>query len=140
MQNNRALGNQTLVIVTSLHILGVEFCSDLSWVAHSNYVRQKMNCMIGVLKRCRRTMNTDVRQKVYNSFIASRFDYCLPVWGHLPKASADRMDLCLIRMLRYMLHDSSACFTNTTYTSLGLWNFHHAEAVRCSSCLFKAMR
>ena len=67
-------------------------------------------------------------------------DYCLPVWGHLPKASADRMDHCLVRMLRYILHDSSACFTNTTYTSLGLRNFHHAVAVRCSSCLFTAMR
>ena len=134
------LGNQTLVTVTSLHILSVEICNDLSWVAHYNNTRQKMNCMIGVLKRCGRTMNTDVRQKVYNSFIAPRFDYCLPVWWHLPKASADRMDHCLVRMLRYILYDSSACFTDTTYTLLGLRNFYHAVAVRFSSCLFTAMR
>ena len=139
-QHRVTLGNQTLVTVTSLHILGIQFCNDLPWIAHSNNVRQKMNCMIDVLKLCGRTMNTDVRQKVYNSFIAPRFDYCLPVWGHLPKASADRMDHCLVRMLRYILHDSSTCFTNTTYTSLGLRNFHHVVAVRCSSCLFTAMR
>ena len=50
------------------------------------------------------------------------------------------MDHCFVKMLRYILHDSFAYFTNTTYTSLGLRSFHHAVAVRCSSCLFTAMR
>ena len=90
-----------------------------------------MNCIIGALKRCGRSINTDIRQKVYNSFIAPPLENCLPVWGHLPKTSVDRMKHCIIRMLRCISNDTSACFLKTTFSQLGLRTFHHLTAVRC---------
>ena len=126
------LGSVTLTSVTSMRILGVDFCNNLSWVAHSNKVRQKMNCMIGVLKRCGRTTSTSVRLQIYNAFIAPHLDYCLPVWGHLPKTSADAVEHCLVRMLRYILRNPSAEFTHSTCKEMGLRTFQHAVTMRCS--------
>ena len=64
------LGIATLVNVTSMRILGVDFSNNLSWVTLSDNVRRKMNCMIGVLKKYGRTTNIDVRLKIYNSITA----------------------------------------------------------------------
>ena len=95
-----------------------------------------MNCMFGVVKRCGRTTNIDVRLKIYNSFIASRFHYCLLGWGHLPKTSAEALEHCLLRMLRYVLCDYSAHFSRSIYSKLGLSNFHYALAMQCFLGIF----
>ena len=99
-----------------------------------------MNGMLGVLKRCERTMNTNVRRQIFNSFIAPRLGYCLPVWGHLPKTSSDLMDHSLLRALRYIVHNPKACFTGETCSLLGLRKFRHATDVRCSVRIFSAIQ
>ena len=50
------------------------------------------------------------------------------------------MEHCVLRMLRCILNDSSACFTRSTFSQLGIRTFHHATAVRCSSRVFIAHR
>jgi hypothetical protein len=125
------LGSSILPTQDSIRILGVEFCNTLSWVNHSDYVRRKLTCMTGVLKRCDRTLNTDTRLRVYNAFIAPHAAYCLPVWGHLPKMQAGRMEQCMLRILRLITHNPAAQFSNDTCSQLGLRSFAHAVAVRC---------
>ena len=90
-----------------------------------------MNCMIDVLRRCGRSINTDARQKFYNSFVVLHLDYCLPVWGHLPKTSIDRMEHCTLCMLRCISNNPSACFLKTTFNQLDLRTFQRVTAVRC---------
>ena len=96
--------------------------------------------MLGVLKRCGRTVNTNVKRQIFNSFIAPRLDYCLQVWGHLPKTSADFMDHSLLRALRHIVHDPKACFTGETCSLLGLRKFRHTTDVRCSVRIFNAIQ
>ena len=85
-------------------------------------------------------MNTNVRRKIFNSIIAPRLDYCLPVLGHLPKTSSYLMDHSLLRALRYIVHDPKACFTAETCSLLGLLKFSHATDVRCSVRIFSAIQ
>ena len=75
------LANSQLTTVKSIRILKVQFYDDLSWLLQFDAVRRKINCMIGVLKRCGRSINTHVTQKVYNLFNASHLDYCLLFGG-----------------------------------------------------------
>ena len=134
------LENNTLAIVAKLRIIGMDFSNDLSWVAHSNTVRKKINGMLGVLKICGRTMNTNVRRQIFNSFIVLRLDFCLPMWGHLPKTSSDLMDYFLLRALRYIVYDPKACFTGETCNLLGLRKFRQATDVRCLVRIFSAIQ
>ena len=110
------LANSQLITVKSMRILRGQFYDDLPWLSHSDAVRRKTNCIIGVQKRCGRSTNTNVRQKVYNLFIAPHLDYCLPIWEHLPKTSADRMEHCILRMLRRSLNSTFAWFLMTIYS------------------------
>ena len=135
-----SLNNVPLQSVTDLRILGVKFQNNLSWVAHADDVRLKMNRMIGVVKRCGKTVNYDIRRKVYKSFIAPHLNYCLPVWGHLPKVSAVKMNNCLLRMLRTILLESSATFSPNAYELIDIQEFSNAVAFRCSSCISHALR
>ena len=102
--------------------------------------QKKVNGMLGVLKRCGRTMNTNARRQIFHSFIAPRLDYSLPVWGHLPKTSSDLMDHSLLRALRYIVHDLKACLTGETCSLLGLRKFRHATNVRCSVRIFNTIQ
>jgi hypothetical protein len=133
------IGGQPVKTVDSLRILGVHFSNDLSWHVHANNVRLKMNRMIGVIKRCGHSINYDTKRKIYNAFIAPHLDYCLPVWGHLPKVASDRMSHCLSRMLRVITNMPFVSFTASTYNETGLRDFPHAVAVRCCMYIFSAV-
>jgi len=133
------LNGKSLIAVESLKILGVRFSQDLSWVAHSNDVRLKMNCMISMIKRCGRSINYNTKIKIYSSFIAPHLNYCLPVWSHLPKTSCAKMSHCLARMLGCLKGDYAASFTASTFVDTGLREFNHAVAVRCCTTLFSAL-
>ena len=91
------LGNNLLSTVDSIRIHGVEFCKNLSFVTHSNKVRYKMNCLIGIWKGSGRSVmlmsgSKSTMHLSSNIYIA----YCLPGWSHLPKTSADHMEHCIL--------------------------------------------
>ena len=104
----------------------------------SNKVLCKMNRIIGVLKRRGRSVNVDVRIRVYNAFIAPCLDYCLPVWSHLPKTSADHMEHCILKMLRCIKHNPNVSIKKPTFTELVIRAFQRTIVVCCCVRVFNA--
>ena len=54
----------------------------------------------------------------------------MPVWGHFPKTSADRTEHRILRMLRSISNDTTACFLKITFSQISLRTFQHVTAAR----------
>ena len=75
--------------VSSLSILGVILSEKLSWSEHITNVSKKACQRLHLLRKFKPYMNEFELHEVYCSFIRSLFDYCCPVFVHLPKFLCD---------------------------------------------------
>jgi hypothetical protein len=63
------------------------------------------------------------RQQVFNGFVKSRLNYCLPVWGNTSTACQNQINSLLKRSARFILNKHNACLDVGVFDSTGLCNF-----------------
>ena len=62
-------------------ILGLQVDSCLTFANHIEYVCKKVCQKLGLLKRIKYYLSTDLLNTIYVSIIQCQFDYCISVWG-----------------------------------------------------------
>ena len=95
-----------------LTILGVTIFYDLSWRAHANKVRAKLNRCLYVMRHFRAIVNFQIRLQLFNAFIKPVLTYCLPVWGNCPCTCIKDFDRSIIYCVRYILNDILVTISN----------------------------
>jgi hypothetical protein len=82
-----SLDGYKLSKVDKVRFLGVITDSELSWDQHIEYLRDKLNASIAVMKRIMKFIPKSECHKIYNSLIKSHLSYCISCWGGVPQYS-----------------------------------------------------
>ena len=108
--------NIELECVDKLKILGLTIDKHLTWKHHINNLCSNLSSLTGLLWRIRNYLSDEMKILFHNSFILSRLDYCICVWGGASKSYLDKLNHALKRVARIILNvsfnemDSSTMF------------------------------
>ena len=103
--------NENTVIVSEKHVkvLGVEIDCRLKKFLHISSVCTKATCPLNALARISNYLDVSACRMIYNSFVASNFNYCPLVWHFCGVSNSYKMEKLHERCLRivYKDYDSS---------------------------------
>lgn len=91
---------KSLESVNSFNYLGIVINANLSWGDHIEYIKNKINKKLGLLRRIKRFLPHKARIMFFNSFVLPLFEYADIVWG-------DRGNVTLMSELQ-VLHNNAA--------------------------------
>ena len=75
------LGSSKLKKVDTVKFLGVIIDDELSWEPQVEYIKQKLNSSIIIIKRIRKFIPESEYMKLYNALFKSHLSYCISTWG-----------------------------------------------------------
>ena len=81
---NLHINGRELEKVKEFSFLGTLLTSNISWKAHCSYICKKLSRTIGVLKRLKYILPTQVLLSIYNSLFVPHVTQSITVWGHKP--------------------------------------------------------
>ena len=85
-------------------ILGLIVDNNLSWDDHIQDLCNNLSRLLGLLWRIRRFLTFEMMSMFYNSFILSKIDYCLNIWGKTNKVKINRVLKIQKRSARIILN------------------------------------
>jgi len=89
--------------VASFKYLGIYIDEHLSWKVHIKYMTGKISSRLGLLRRVRQFLTTEVTLLLYNALVQPLFDYCDIVWSSATKTELGRLQILHNRAARIIL-------------------------------------
>ena len=116
----------------SVSLLGVNIDFLLNFNSHVSEICKKASEQLAVLKRLGRFLTKKGKLTIYNSFIASNFNYCPIVWHFCSVASTNKMEKIQERALRFIYND----FQSSTEALLSLSDTSplHIKRMKLMAC------
>ena len=87
-------------------LLGVMIDNHLKWDNHINFLIDKLNSRICLLKRATTYLKHRLRNLLYNALIRPFFEYCCTVWGNTKNENLLRLLRAQKRCAMLILDDS----------------------------------
>ena len=114
--------NDSTVIVSEDHVkvLGVVIDSKLNFSLHVSAICNKASRQLNALARISNYLDVSTRRAIYDSFVASNFNYCPPVWHFCGATNNSKLEKIQERCLRIIYKDNESPYetlletTNTT--------------------------
>ncbi|XP_028417342.1 uncharacterized protein LOC114541735 [Dendronephthya gigantea] len=95
------IGEQQIERVTSHKLLGVFLSCDLSWNTHIDYIVNKANKRLYILRMLRKTkVGHSELVAVYRSVIRAILEYAVPVWAAIPEYLSNKVETLQKRAMR----------------------------------------
>ncbi len=85
--------------------LGITIDEKLRFDTHVNNLCKKAARQINVIYRFKGISDLKERERIYNIFILSNFNYCPIIWHFCGKLSSKKIEKIQERALRFMLKD-----------------------------------
>ena len=98
--NVLTLDKKLLPRVQTIKFLGIYIDEHLNFSTHIQHLRSTLRPSIGILYRASQYLPQYVLKLVYNSFIHSKINYCLEVYGTAPKTSIEYIHKMQKRAIR----------------------------------------
>ena len=83
-ENTLSLDGHTLTKVDKVKFLGVMIDNELTWEHHIEYLKDKLNASIAIIKRIMKFTPKSEYHKLYDSLFKSHLSYCISSWGGVP--------------------------------------------------------
>ena len=99
-----SVNGQKLECVDNLKILGLIIDENLSWKYHIDNLCKNLSSLTGLIWRIRNYLSYDMKVLFYNSFILSRLDYCICIWGGATKIYLEKLHKIQKRVARIILN------------------------------------
>ena len=93
--------------VSSVKLLGVKIDERLSFDDHISVLCAKASHQINALRRIVKYLTLENRMSIYNTFIASNFNYCNTVWHFCSNRSLYKLEKLHKQALGVVLNDYS---------------------------------
>jgi ribonuclease P/MRP protein subunit RPP40 len=123
---------------TSVKLLGIQIDSRLNFNDHVTILCRKAARQLNCLKRVSKNLTSEVRLKIYYSFIFSNFNFCPLVWHFCSKKSTQKLEKINERALRIVFNDHGSTYTELLSLHVSLDSLHTkrlktiaTEAYRC---------
>ena len=113
------LNNTRLDEATDEKILGVKIDKHLKWDQHIDYLINKLNSRICLLKRAKGYLTLHCRKMLYNAIIKPILEYCCTVWGNCSKENLIRLLRIQKRCARLILDAKFSDNSVKLFTKLG---------------------
>ena len=97
--------NEQIERSSNVNLLGITVDDKLKFDIHINSLCRKAVCQINVLYRFSGIFNLQERERIYNTFILSNFNYCPIVWHFCGKTSTRKLEKTQERALRFLHND-----------------------------------
>ena len=81
-----SMNKTTLTRVSEFKYLGIVLHEKLNWTSHVNYIKTKVSKAYFILTKIRYYVDTKTLMLLYNSLIATHFNYCIITWGGAPES------------------------------------------------------
>ena len=82
---NLHINNNPLTPCTNAKLLGIIIDDQLCWKNHVEFLLRKTAPKLGLLRRLRFNLPSDLLQNLYMAIIQPFIDYCISVWGSCNK-------------------------------------------------------
>ena len=84
-------GNGTLGIVDGVKFLGMEIDRNLSFRNHTDFIRNKISKVVGILFRLNNVLPLEILKIIYNSLLLPHITYGLEIWYGALQGNQDRV-------------------------------------------------
>ena len=91
-----------LQLVEQAKCLGLWVRNDLSWDDHILELCRKMYYHVHIFRRLRKILLSQLLLNIYKSYVQSKIDYGLSIWGCTTEANLDRMQIIQNLLARIM--------------------------------------
>ena len=128
-----SLNGQQLQVIDEMKLLGVIIKSDLSWHANTQYIVNRANKRLWMLRRLVNLgANRDDLLEIYRTQVRSVLELAVPVWqGNLSQLDKINIERVQKSALHIILGDKYACYKNAIKTL----NIDDLETRRNKLCL-----
>ena len=99
-----SVNGQKLECVDNLKILGLIIDENLSWKYYIGNLCKNLSSLTGLIWRIRNYLSYDMKVLFHNSFILSRLDYCICIWGGATKIYLEKLHKIQKRVARIILN------------------------------------
>jgi hypothetical protein len=96
------LNSQQLEKVQSAKFLGVIIDETLTWEAHVDYLADKLNTCLVMIKRIKSSIPKTEYLKIYNALFMSHLSYCISCWGGIPEYKLHKIFAIQKRCIRLL--------------------------------------
>ena len=101
------LHGHTLEVVDHAKYLGVNISSDLKWNTHVNYVVNKANRSLGLIKRNIKTKHQNIRSTCYKTLVRPQLEYAASAWDPHTKDLSTKLEMVQRRAARWAMNNFS---------------------------------
>ena len=108
------LDSHKLTKVDKVKFLGVIIDFELTWDQHIDYLRDKLNASIAIIKRIMKFIPKSEYHKLYDSLFKSHLSYCISCWGGVPTYKLSTLFAIQKRCVR-LLFGKKPNFDHGTY-------------------------
>ena len=95
-----------LEVVHCMKLLGLTIDSSLSFKAHVKSICNKVNVIVGALRRVCKFISPEVMVNIYKAFILPHFEYCAPVLVGLSSGLSNKLELTNQYAIRSLINMS----------------------------------
>jgi len=94
----------------SINVLGVELDKHLNFNLHTDGICGQAGKQINAMKRINNYLDKKCRLTLYNSYIASNFNYCPVIWMFTGRVSFNKVERTNKRALRFVTNDEISLY------------------------------
>ena len=132
------LDNHILEQVEENPYPGPTIHKSLRWASHINKISNKVNSVLGFIKRNLRHVNRDLKELAYALLVRSILEYSSTVWDPFYQKDIDRLERAQQRAARFVFNDYKPLSSVTSMVSqLGWKPLAERRREHCLSLLYK---
>ena len=118
--------------VDQFKFLGIIIHETLSWKFHTDMIRMKISKVVGVMRRLRNYISTQVLLKIYNALILSHLHYGILCWGF----TGPRLFKVQKKAIRVICKRKYNSHTDPLFKKLKLTKINDIFKTKCLTFLF----
>ena len=103
-------GNTVLVSEKHVQVLRVIIDSKLNFCLNVSFIYTKAAFQLNALARISNYLDESTRKIIHNSFLASNFNFCLPVWNFCGATNSNKIEKIQERCLRLIYKDYESSY------------------------------
>ena len=104
------IGNEKIESLSAIKLLGIEIDDKLNFNNHINTICRSAANQLNALISLRRSLGTEERRALIQSFVLSNFSYCPLMWVLSSVKSLNKIENLQKRALRFMLSDYESSY------------------------------
>lgn len=137
---NLMIRNVPIERVDSYKYLGVWFDSQLKWDINITNICKKVSQRIGLIRRLRHFVPTNVTKLLASSLAIPYFEYCNLVWYNSSQCFKNNLQILFNKLARVVLNEGPRAHIDEMFHTLGWQTLDVRSNINVACMVFKCMK